>query len=123
MMINIGYIIAIVSLFIIAHVLFRRYNPFLQVPCICKEHLTKQKNLVILDVRDYNEESRARMPQALNIPYAYLPRFYHEIPNGSIHVIASKALDRNLAIQFLKKKGIDVKSYTLTNKMCDGTTK
>lgn len=112
-MINMFYIgIGLTIVFV--RILFRRYFPILSVPCISNFKDVKRGNGVILDSRDYNECSRESIPGSIQIPYAYLARYYHEIPNEPIHLIVTNTLDRNLSIRFLKKKGFHIQSYSLT---------
>ncbi|MFX3624810.1 MAG: rhodanese-like domain-containing protein [Ectobacillus sp.] len=98
--------------------LYKRYYPVRSVPCIQNWRGIQKENAVILDIRDYNESSHDPIAHALNIPYAYLPRFYKDIPAKPVHVVASQKLDRNLGIRFLTKKGFEVKSYSLTECPC-----
>ncbi|WP_338322935.1 sulfurtransferase [Oceanobacillus halophilus] len=74
-------------------------------------------NATILDIRDYNTTNN-RSEDILNIPYAYLRRFNHEISDDNIHVIASDKLELNLGLRFLLKKGFKVISYEIANCPC-----
>lgn len=66
---------------------------------------------MVLDIRDYNKTEKS---QSLNIPYAYLKRYDQEIPRTRLHVIASDQLEMNLGLRYLKAKGFEVASYSLT---------
>ncbi|MDQ0270442.1 hypothetical protein [Cytobacillus purgationiresistens] len=60
----------------------------------------------ILDVRDYNQSYQSPILDSINIPVAYLNRYYH----------ASSQIEENMSIRFLRKKGFSVIGYPLTNK-------
>jgi len=85
--------------------------------CIKKNKL-KDSTIIVLDIQDYNETSTYSEEDTLNIPFAYLKRFYLEIPQGKIHVIAEDKLELNLGLRFLKKKGFTINSYELTKYPC-----
>lgn len=116
-MINMFYI-GIALMIVFARILFRRYFPILGVPCISHPRTVKYGNKVILDSRDYNESSQESIPESIQIPYAYLARYYHEIPDRPIHLIVNNTLDRNLSIRFLREKGFHIQSYSLTKCPC-----
>jgi rhodanese-related sulfurtransferase len=96
---------------------FFRYLPVLGVHCTKTLDVEKENNLAIVDVRDYNQSYKDSISTSVNIPVAYLNRYFHEIPSKHIHVVASTPLEKNISIRFLRKKGYHVKSYTLTE--CD----
>jgi rhodanese-related sulfurtransferase len=104
-------------LMIFISIIYKRYFPIYKVPCLPTMNL-RDGNIVVLDIRDYNEVSSKPIPHSLNIPYAYLKRYYTKIPNQSIHVIASDRLERNLGLRFLIHKGFHVKSYSLMEFPC-----
>lgn len=70
----------------------------------------------IIDLRDYNESYKNPIEEAINIPTAYLKRYYNEIPNHFLHVIASDSLEKNVGIRFLRQKGYNVVGYTILAK-------
>ncbi|UYY96822.1 sulfurtransferase [Peribacillus frigoritolerans] len=87
------------------------------IHCIKKNKL-KDSTIIVLDIRDYNETSKYPEDYTLNIPFAYLKRFYMEIPQGKIHVIAEDKLELNLGLRFLIKKGFSINSFELTKYPC-----
>jgi hypothetical protein len=106
-------------LLLIGTSLFKRYYPVKGYPCIDQESVLKNKNITILDIRDYNEGSVILSGfKLINIPYAYLKRYYKEIPKGKIHVVAKNKLELNLGLRLLKAKGIKIASYMLINCPC-----
>jgi hypothetical protein len=105
-------------LFILGTSLYKRYYPVKGYPCIDQERVLKDKNVTILDIRDYNETELVSGIHIINIPYAYLKRHYKEIPNDKIHVVAENKLELNLGIRLLKEKGIKIGSYMLKNCPC-----
>lgn len=96
---------------------YKRYCPVKGIICIKKNKL-KDSTIIVLDIQDYNETSTYSEEGTLNIPFAYLKRFYLEIPQGKIHVIAEDKLELNLGLRFLIKKGFTINSYELTKYPC-----
>ncbi len=84
----------------------------------CKNRIG-EKDIVILDLRDYNEKGTLKNV-AMQIPYAYLRRYYSEIPNQPLHVIAGNRLDLNLGVRFLLRKGYHVNSFEILGCTCRG---
>lgn len=72
---------------------------------------------MIIDIRDYRDAENEGYKQYMNIPYAYLKRNYREIPPVSIHVIATDRLELNLGLRYLKAKGFEMASYSLTKRL------
>lgn len=107
-----GLIVGLVIVF-----MFLRYLPVLGVRCIQLFELD-EKDVIVVDVRDYNQAYKDSF-HSINIPVAYLNRYFHEIPDKQIHVVATNQLEKNISIRFLRKKGYHVKSYTLTDCQCD----
>lgn len=116
-MINMFYIGSVLTI-VFVRILFRRYFPIFGVPCISNFKAIKRGNGVVLDSRDYNESNQESILGSIQIPYAYLARYYHEIPDRPIHLIVNNRLDRNLSIRFLRKKGFHIQSYSLTRCTC-----
>ncbi|WJF85446.1 sulfurtransferase [Bacillus subtilis] len=96
---------------------YRRYYPITGISCIHKDKL-KAIDMTILDIRHYNDVANFSDNIILNIPYAYLKRFYLEIPRDKIHIIARDRVELNLGVRFLKRKGIHVNSYELATCKC-----
>lgn len=69
----------------------------------------------ILDVRDYNDSYLDEIPGALNIPVAYLKRYFNEIPKDKIFIVASDTIEKNISVRFLRRKGFNVVGYTFIN--------
>ncbi|UNT71643.1 sulfurtransferase (plasmid) [Bacillus sp. N447-1] len=103
---------------VFVRILFRRYFPIFGIPCISNPGNLNHHNGVMLDTRNYNDSSYDSVPGSIQIPYAYLARYYHEIPKEPIHLIVNNTLDRNLSIRFLREKGFEIKSYTLPQCTC-----
>ncbi len=114
---SIFWIVAILIAIVIGYVLYKRYVPIKGVPCV---EFNKENNRgkITLDIRDYQEVAKDEITDAIVIPVPYLRRYYTEIPSGSIYVVASTHLEKNLAIRFLKNKGFNVIGYTLTECKC-----
>lgn len=97
--------------------IFIRYLPIWHVKCIDSIKLNKG-SIQIIDVRDYNESYKSPVPNALNIPIAYLRRSYNEIEAIEIYIVASNNLEKNISIRFLRKKGFKIVGYALTTCEC-----
>ncbi|MBM7622064.1 rhodanese-related sulfurtransferase [Bacillus tianshenii] len=110
----IWFLMIIIS--IIAFFIYLRYVPVQGVPCIAS--VFQDKDVKILDVRDYNQSYKSPVKNSINIPVAYLKRNYHELADSKIIVVASDSLEKNISIRFLKTKGINVLGYTFTNCPC-----
>lgn len=100
---------------IVVRMMYTRHYPIYGIPCIQNIDQIQNRDMIILDIRDYN--TNHLISSDLHIPVAYLKRFYKEIPDQPVHIIAENTLDRNVGVRFLQKKGVFVKSYSLTT--CD----
>lgn len=89
--------------------LYRRYFP------VGNATFKQSEHDVLLDVRDYHIVYKDVISGAITLPYGYLKRYYREIPQKNVIVIAENKLEKNLAIRFLKQKGYHVKGYILKN--------
>ena len=68
---------------------------------------------VIVDIRDYNIADKNPFKGSINIPIAYIERYHGEIPRDQVHLIVHNELERNIGVRMLRKKGINVKSYSV----------
>jgi rhodanese-related sulfurtransferase len=96
---------------LIATVAYRRYYPVKGISYI--EESKVKDDITILDIRDYNEAEKGSSTVSVNIPYAYMKRYYQDIPNTKLHVVAADQLELNLGLRYLKVKGFEVTSYSL----------
>ncbi|MCA1031567.1 sulfurtransferase [Bacillus timonensis] len=111
------YIILLSVFIMISVFLYKRYFPVTGVKCL--ELPTQlEDNVVIVDLRDYQVGTKKPINGALHLPYAYLNRYYKEIPGENIHIVASDILERNLGFRFLISKGYNIRSYSLQNCEC-----
>lgn len=102
-----------ISVFLfVTYSIFYRYFPVTGICCLDIEQL-KPEHLTILDVRDYNISSSDAVTNALNIPYAYLKRYYKEISGKGIILIVSDPLLLNVTVRYLRRKHINVVGYYL----------
>ncbi|WP_042352379.1 sulfurtransferase [Bacillus massiliigorillae] len=109
------YILIAVFLIILI-MMYKRFAPVQGVPC---SKVKQELPVVIVDLRDYNiSDKRPLSSNAINIPVAYLNRHYHEIPSKNVHVIAQNQIEKNMGIRLLRKNGINVMSYTMSNCTC-----
>ncbi|MFS8604239.1 sulfurtransferase [Priestia megaterium] len=98
-----------VLLLAISFIAYRRYYPVKRIQCM------RELGRTIVDIRHYHEVHDSK---GLVMPYAYLKRFYSEIPQGSVHVIAEDRVELNLGVRFLRKKDFQVRSYELAACKC-----
>lgn len=98
-----------------ALILYRRLWPVRGISFIQESHFVKD-DLMVIDITDYRDAKNEGYKQYINIPYAYLKRNYQEIPPVNIHVIATDRLELNLGLRYLKAKGFEVASYSLTKR-------
>jgi rhodanese-related sulfurtransferase len=103
------FTVFIISLFLVT-LYFNRYVPVRNVPAVN----TEQKDVVLVDLRDYQDSAKYPVNGAINIPCGYLKRYKREIPNRQIVIIASNDVEKNFGARLLKKYGFTVKGYTIT---------
>jgi rhodanese-related sulfurtransferase len=104
--------IIIITSIIVVGFIFRGYIPVLGLRCSNWSEL-ETESIKVIDLRDYNESYKDPIPVATNIPIAYLNRYYIEIPNNELHVVAPNHFDKNIGVRFLRKKGFQVVGYTI----------
>ncbi len=83
--------------------------PIVDIPLISEFKPTA--DTVLLDVRDYQTTFKQPIEGAMNIPYPYLNRFYKEIPQANIIIVATDTVEKNLTIRFLKKRGYQISGF------------
>ncbi len=109
---NLVYILLGITILI---VIYNRYVPVLCMSYFDINEINKESDKVVLDIRDYNVAYKHPAKEAINIPVAYLNRFYKEIPYQTVHLICSNALEKNVGTRILRKKGFKVVSYSLSS--------
>jgi hypothetical protein len=107
-------IVMFVLLIFVGYLITIRNFPILGLNYIDKKELDLT-TLIKVDVRDYNESYKNPVKGAINVPVAYLKRYYLEIPCKDLIVVASNRLEKNVGIRFLRTKGFKVVGYTITN--------
>ena len=105
-------ILSICVLICIVHFLFFRYYPIYGLHDIDKKEI-EINNQFVIDVRGYNEAYKDPLGSGINIPIAYLKRYYSEIPKKDLVVVASNCMERNVGVRILRKKGFKVIGYTI----------
>ncbi|AJD89973.1 hypothetical protein JMA_06560 [Jeotgalibacillus malaysiensis] len=100
---------------------YKRYAPVNGVECVPEDQMNQSE--IIVDLRPYNDSTVNRYSTFQHIPYAYLKRFYKELPKENIHIIASDQVDLKLGIRFLKRKGYQVSKMTLLQQSQAGLIK
>jgi rhodanese-related sulfurtransferase len=93
--------------------IYKRYVPVFGISPV--PEIIKSEDLVLLDLRDYQSTSKDSIPNAINIPYAYLKRYYREIPSKRILVVATDMIEKNLAIRFLRKRKFVIHGFIIFN--------
>lgn len=102
------------GIIIFSLIIFRRYAPVYGLQQIHWEQLGSE-TAIIIDLRDYNESYLNTVSEAINIPIAYLNRYYHEIPKKNLYIVASNNMEKNIGVRFLRKKGFQVIGYSIKN--------
>lgn len=97
--------------------IYNRYVPVKGVQCVSS--LNNYDNVKILDVRDYNDSYHDPIPESVNIPVAYLKKYYPSVANSDLIIVASNTLEKNMSIRFLRKKGCTIIGYTIANCNCE----
>ncbi|MFC2948148.1 rhodanese-like domain-containing protein [Virgibacillus sediminis] len=109
MSIVIGIIIAWIAI-----QLYRRNIPVTGVKKVSPfDLLAVEEEKMLLDVRDFQTSSDNRLEHVQNMPLPYLHRYYKELPNKRIILIAADHVEKNLAARFLKGKGVSINGYHL----------
>jgi rhodanese-related sulfurtransferase len=90
---------------------YKRYFPVYSVPKITE--LTNNKELVLLDLRDYHSTFNEPIEGSLNIPFSYLRRYHKEIPKSNLIIIASDFIEKNLAIRFLLRRKFSISGFII----------
>ncbi|WP_394185651.1 rhodanese-like domain-containing protein [Metabacillus halosaccharovorans] len=108
-------IVSLFALTIISYFLFLRSFPVFGLVDIEKKKV-ETNNFYVIDLRDYNESYKDPLNIGMNIPIAYLKRYYNEIPNLELIVVASNCMERNIGVRILRKKGFKVVGYKMTSR-------
>ena len=107
-------LLLLLILFIIVGIdLFKRYVPVSGISDLSENKI--HDNAVLLDLRDYQTTYKCPICHSVNIPFAYLKRYYHEIPGKKVIVLASDTVEKNLAIRFLIKKKFQIEGFMVIN--------
>lgn len=106
--------IFILCFIFIGYLIFKRVFPILGLQQINKKDM-ELSTFPVVDIRDYNVSYKNPIPGAINIPVAYLNRFYNGIPHHDLIVVASNRLEKNVGIRLLRQKGFKIVGYTLTD--------
>jgi hypothetical protein len=104
--------IFILILGLVTIIIFNRYFPILGLKCM-KWGEFDIKNVNVIDVRDYNDSYKEPIPGAINIPIAYLNRYYPEIPNVDLYIVASDKIEKNMGVRILRAKGYQIIGCTI----------
>lgn len=102
-----GFLILFV-LAVIIHAIYVRMIPVRGLHCIHDYSAIDTKNILLLDLRDYNDATKAPVSGAYNLPIAYLKRYHSTIQHRNIIIIASDLLTINMGTRFLKRKGFNI---------------
>ena len=108
------YLLGVVIVFLCIEI-YKRYYPVKGISC--RENVDENKNIVVLDIRDYNEKE-ILTNSGIQIPYAYLKRYFGEIPDQPLHVVATDRMELNLVSRFLLRRGHHVSSFEILNCPC-----
>jgi rhodanese-related sulfurtransferase len=90
---------------------FKRYVPVFGVFAVLDHKI--DEDIFLLDLRDYQSAFNKPIPESTNIPYAYLKRYYKEIPQKKLLILASDSTEKNLAIRFLLKRKFQIFGFKI----------
>lgn len=108
------YVLVIVSISIL-YILYKRYMPVAGVHHQDIQVSNQDNEKVIVDLRDYNNVHANVSEEAIHIPIAYIKRKYQEIPGRHVHIIVDNEIEKNMGVRLLRRKGINVVSYTMND--------
>ncbi|MBU8908722.1 hypothetical protein [Desertibacillus haloalkaliphilus] len=106
-MVLIGSIVIVILIF-----LYNRYVPIMGLEHIELETIDQDRS-TLLDVRDFSAAYHQPVEGAINIPLAYLKRYYRDVGAEDVYILSAETIDVNMSGRLLSKKGIRVKGYHL----------
>lgn len=115
-------VVAIVLLMIILRFLYSRYIPIYHVKEMDITEVVNKKDIVILDIRDFNVSYKDPIEGAVNVPLSYLNRNFNKVKKNSVFVVSSDIVGKNLAVRLLKRNEYEVIGYTIRNDMRDSSS-
>jgi len=111
------FVILLILVVTISAVLYNRYVSVSSVPCMETSEISNA-DVVIVDIRDYQDSAKDPIAGSLAIPTAYLKRYSAEIPRKALHIVSTDSLEKNLGIRYLHKNGYKVVGCTVTDCSC-----
>jgi rhodanese-related sulfurtransferase len=106
------YFLTLIIAITMVNMFYNRYVSIRGVRCINMGNVVLDKNLVLLDLRDYNEAAKEPINEAYNLPSAYLKRHYRTIKNHDIIILVADEMSKNTGIRSLRRKGFHVVGYS-----------
>jgi len=100
------FLIGVIALFIINNVDFD--SEIKQITPFDLQDKLKERDILIIDVRDELEYRTGHIPGAINIPLALLSDNYKQLPNKPIIMVCKTGKRSMIAVSFLKDQGYDV---------------
>ncbi|MDY7043105.1 MULTISPECIES: sulfurtransferase [unclassified Virgibacillus] len=105
-------VLLLVMISLLLLVLYRRYIPVWGIGKINIDRVSScNDKITIVDTRDYQISSQDMIDNACCLPMPYLHRYYNELPNHKLIIVAKDRVDKNLSSRFLRKKGKHVVGY------------
>ncbi|WP_017470718.1 hypothetical protein [Amphibacillus jilinensis] len=101
---------------LVSYFSYIRYIPVKGIKCLDAQSLPE--HLIKVDLRDYNDATKATIAGAISLPVAYIKRHHGELPHLNICVIASNKVERNIGIRLLQRHGHKVSGYVMLDKSC-----
>lgn len=111
-------IFLLVSIIFLVVGLYNRYIPVRSVPCLDRKMPEGNDDILIVDIRDYQDSANDPIEGSMTIPTAYLKRNAESIPAKNLHVISTDSVGKNIGIRVLRKFGYKVVGYTVTECNC-----
>jgi hypothetical protein len=100
-------VIYILIAFIVVLLLYK-YFPRQPLPKWTVDEVQKNKETVVLDVRDYNISYKTPIEGAYNLPSAYIKRYYSELPNKALVLATIEPQSVRVDVRFLQRKGFNI---------------
>ena len=105
------FIVILFILLWILYVIYERYVPVRGIPTVDIKTQLLGRNLVLLDVRDYNISAKGRVEGVEHLPYAYIKRYYQEIKGRDIVLVVSDQILLNMSARFLRRRRFNIIGY------------
>ncbi len=94
---------------------YKRWIPVPGIKCAPLPDKPLPSDMVILDIRDYQEADRYPVKEAYTLPYPYLKRHINTIHADTVFLVAPDKVSKNLSIRLLQKHGMTVQNFAVVH--------